>query len=60
MNKANRVFVLGGRGLREEDWREAFECYGTITDIWSPKDRNSGRDKGMPKLRLKRLAFFRC
>lgn len=42
----NRLFILGGKGCSEDQWRQAFEAYGQIKDVWIVKDRNSGDEKG--------------
>ena len=43
----NRLFVLGGKGIGEEMWREAFEQHGQVKDIWIVRDRRSGEEKGI-------------
>ncbi|ELU03679.1 hypothetical protein CAPTEDRAFT_33898, partial [Capitella teleta] len=43
----NRLFILGGKGTTEEVWRETFEQYGQVKDIWIVRDRNSSEEKGI-------------
>ena len=42
----NRIFILGGKGLTEDEFHTAFEKYGRIENIWITKDRKTGQDKG--------------
>jgi hypothetical protein len=42
-----RLFVLAGKGVNEEVFREKFEQYGKIEDLWIVKDKRTNEDKGM-------------
>ena len=42
----NRLFILGGKEAREEEFRDAFSKYGTVQDVWMVKDRKTGENKG--------------
>ncbi|XP_048754378.1 RNA-binding protein 45-like isoform X2 [Ostrea edulis] len=43
----SRLFILCGKGITEESFKEAFEKYGTVEDIWIVKDRKTNEDKGV-------------
>lgn len=43
----NRVFVLGGKGSSEDDFKETFGKFGEVKDVWVVKDRKSGDEKGV-------------
>ena len=36
-----RLFIMGGKGLCKEDYRDAFSKFGVVTDIFMAKDRKS-------------------
>ena len=42
----SRLFIVCGRSLSEDDFRESFGKYGTIEDFWMVKDRNTDEPKG--------------
>ena len=42
----SRLFIVCGRSLTEDDFRESFGKYGTIEDFWMVKDRNTDEPKG--------------
>lgn len=42
-----RLFILGGKGCSEEDFRTTFQQYGSIKDLWIVKDRNTNEQKGV-------------
>ena len=42
----NRLFILGGKGCTEEDWKNAFTKYGSIEHVQMVSDRKSGESKG--------------
>lgn len=41
-----RLFILTGKGVKEETFREKFEQYGKIDDLWIVKDKRTNEDKG--------------
>ena len=43
----NRLFILGGKGCAEDEWRSAFEPFGNITHIQVVTDRKTGEQKGI-------------
>ena len=42
----SRLFIVCGKSVTEDDFREAFNKFGTIEEIWMVKDRTSGEPKG--------------
>ena len=42
----NRLFVLGGKGLTEEDWKRHFSEFGRVTRVKITLDKNTGNEKG--------------
>lgn len=46
----SRLFILAGKGIQEETFREKFEQYGKIQDLWIVKDKRTNEDKGQQKL----------
>ena len=42
----NRLFILGGKELSEDDWKKHFSPFGTITKVHITKDHDTGRPKG--------------
>lgn len=44
--KLERLFILGGKGLSEDDWRDNFEMFGEIDRISILTDKNTGEQKG--------------
>jgi ERCC4-type nuclease len=45
----SRLFILCGKGIKEDSFKEAFEKFGTVEDIWIVKDRKTNEDKGLLK-----------
>jgi len=43
----SRLFIVCGKSVTEDDFREAFHKYGTIEEIWMVKDRTTGEPKGI-------------
>ena len=42
----NRLFILGGKGCTEEDWRSSFSKFGDISNVQLVADRKTGEQKG--------------
>lgn len=42
----SRLFIIGSKLLTEDDFRRAFEEFGTIEEIWTVKNRTTGENKG--------------
>lgn len=45
----SRLFIVCGKSITEEDFREHFSKYGTIEEIWVVKDRVTEEPKGRPR-----------
>ncbi|KAL3282370.1 hypothetical protein HHI36_005556 [Cryptolaemus montrouzieri] len=43
----SRLFIIGSKSLNENQYREAFQEFGEIEEIWVVKDRNTGENKGV-------------
>ena len=42
----SRLFIVCGKSITEDDFREAFSKYGTVSEVWVVKDRATGEPKG--------------
>ena len=42
----SRLFIVCGKSITEDDFRESFSKYGTVTEVWVVKDRATGEPKG--------------
>lgn len=42
----SRLFIVCGKSITEDDFRESFSKYGTVTEVWMVKDRATGEPKG--------------
>jgi hypothetical protein len=42
----SRLFIVCSKTITEEEFRTAFEKYGTIEEIWVVRDRSTGEPKG--------------
>ncbi|CAH0722136.1 unnamed protein product, partial [Brenthis ino] len=52
----SRLFVVCNKQLREDDLLSRFECFGTIEDLYMPKDRNSGESKGVAYIKYNKTS----
>ncbi|CAG5134113.1 unnamed protein product [Candidula unifasciata] len=43
----SRLFILCPKGTTEQDFRDAFDKFGTIEDIWIIKDKRTNEDRGI-------------
>ncbi|XP_014676357.1 PREDICTED: RNA-binding protein 45-like [Priapulus caudatus] len=43
----SRLFIVCSRDSKEEEFREIFEKYGKVEDIWIVRDKHSGEPKGV-------------
>jgi len=43
----SRLFILCQKGITEQEFRTAFEQYGTVEDIWIIKDKRTNEDRGI-------------
>jgi hypothetical protein len=42
----SRLFIIGSKLLCEDDFRKAFQEFGSIEEIWTVRDRQTGESKG--------------
>ncbi|XP_045541790.1 RNA-binding protein 45-like [Papilio machaon] len=50
------IFVVCGKQTKEEDLRPPFEQFGTIEDIYIPKDRTTGETKGVAYIKYNKTS----
>ena len=43
----SRLFIVCDKNITEDEFREAFEPYGVIEEVWILKERSSGESKGI-------------
>jgi RNA recognition motif-containing protein len=43
----SRLFIIGSKLLCEDDFRKAFQEFGSIEEIWTVRDRQTGESKGV-------------
>mgnify|MGYP003348147898 CR=1 FL=1 len=56
----SRLFVVCGKSVTEDDFREAFKNFGVIEEVWIVKDRSSGEPKGLFSFYLLLKVDFLC
>ena len=49
----NRLFILGGIELTEDDWRREFSPHGRIIKVYITKDHSTGKPKGRAQKKKK-------
>ncbi|XP_046397419.1 RNA-binding protein 45 [Ischnura elegans] len=52
----SRLFIVCGKTVTEEDFRESFEKYGTIEEIWVVKTRTTGEPKGVAYIKFSKTS----
>ncbi|KAK3860302.1 hypothetical protein Pcinc_033632 [Petrolisthes cinctipes] len=52
----SRLFIVCGKSITEEDFRESFSKYGTIEEIWVVKDRNTEEPKGVTYIKFSKTS----
>ena len=50
----SRLFIVCGRQITEDQFKEGFGVYGKIEEIWLVKDRVSKAPKGITYIKVKR------
>ncbi|KAJ3655520.1 hypothetical protein Zmor_014647 [Zophobas morio] len=50
----SRLFIIGSKMLSEQDFRDAFESFGHIEEIWMVKDKQTGDNKGVTYIKYSR------
>ncbi len=48
----SRLFIVCGKGITEEQFRESFGAFGTIEEVWVLKDRATGEPKGVTYIKF--------
>lgn len=51
----SRLFIICNKSNTEDDFRDAFERFGDIEEIWVVRDKQTGENKGNKK---KNAPFF--
>ncbi|XP_069948805.1 RNA-binding protein 45 isoform X2 [Cherax quadricarinatus] len=52
----SRLFIVCGKSITEEDFRESFSKHGTIEEIWVVKDRNTDEPKGVTYIKFSKTS----
>lgn len=52
----SRLFIVCGKNISEEQFRDAFGVFGTIQEIWVLKDRVTGEPKGVTYIKFARTS----
>lgn len=52
----SRLFIVCGKSVTEDDFREAFSKFGAIDEIWMVKDRTSGEPKGVVYIKFSKTS----
>ena len=52
----SRLFIVCGKNITEEEFRDAFNPFGKIEEIWVLKDRTSGEPKGITYIKYSKTS----
>ena len=52
----SRLFIVCGKQITEEQFREAFGVYGNIEEVWVLKDRVTGEPKGVTYIKFSKTS----
>lgn len=52
----SRLFIICNKAHTEEDFRDAFEQFGEIEDIWVVKDKHTGDNKGVTYIKFSKTS----
>lgn len=52
----SRLFVIHNKSNTEQDFRDSFEKYGNVEDIWLLKDKSTGENKGIAYIKFSRTS----
>ncbi|XP_021934373.1 RNA-binding protein 45 isoform X2 [Zootermopsis nevadensis] len=52
----SRLFIVCNKSITEEEFRTAFEKYGTIEEIWVVRDRSTGEPKGVTYIKFSKTS----
>ncbi|XP_037075691.1 LOW QUALITY PROTEIN: RNA-binding protein 45-like [Pollicipes pollicipes] len=52
----SRLFIVCGKSITEDDFRECFSKYGTVSEVWVVKDRATGEPKGVTYIKFSKTS----
>ena len=52
----SRLFIVCGKSITEEDFKESFEPYGIIEEIWVLKDKVTNEPKGVTYIKFSKTS----
>jgi len=52
----SRLFIVCGKSITEDDFKEAFEPYGVIEEIWVLKDKVTSEPKGVTYIKFSKTS----
>lgn len=52
----SRLFIVCNKEHNEEDFREAFEEFGELEDVWIVKDKKTGENKGIAYVKFSKTS----
>uniref|UniRef100_A0A0B7B125 RRM domain-containing protein n=1 Tax=Arion vulgaris TaxID=1028688 RepID=A0A0B7B125_9EUPU len=52
----SRLFILCQKGTTEQEFRDSFEKYGTIEDVWIIKDKRTNEDRGIVYIKFSKTS----
>ena len=52
----SRLFIVCGKQITEEQFKESFGVYGTIEEVWVLKDRVTGEPKGVTYIKFSKTS----
>ncbi|CAL1528800.1 unnamed protein product [Lymnaea stagnalis] len=52
----SRLFILCQKGTTEQEFRDAFEKFGVIEDIWIIKDKRTNEDRGIVYIKFSKTS----
>ncbi|KAK7793770.1 hypothetical protein R5R35_000965 [Gryllus longicercus] len=52
----SRLFIVCSKNITEDDFRTAFEKFGTIEEVWVVKDKTSGEPKGVTYIKFSKTS----
>lgn len=52
----SRLFIISSKSLGEKDFRDAFEKFGRIEELWVVRDRKTGENKGVTYIKYSKTS----
>ena len=52
----SRLFIVCGKNITEDEFKEAFEVFGTIEEIWVLKDKVTNEPKGVTYIKFSKTS----